>query len=89
MAILMDEFGICDHGSPEESEVKMAKVKDVIVEYHEKVNLPWTARKIAKAGLEPAQFYLDFGLAIGICEDIDTEEGRGLIALLRELGMFP
>ncbi len=47
-------------------------VNDVITKYHKIIPYPWTLRKIKKAGLDPAEFFIAIGRDLEKCEDKDN-----------------
>ncbi len=60
-------------------------VKDVLKKYHAIVPFPWTLAKIAKAGLEPCNFFLEVGESLSKCTDIGTPAGLAVLEAINKL----
>ena len=58
-------------------------VKAVLKEYHQKVNFPWTIKKIKQAKLDPLCFLIDLGRELQKCTDVESAEGKALIEMLK------
>lgn len=61
------------------------KVKDVIVEYHQKVPFPWTLKKVQKAGYTLYDILKEILNKINQCEDRETTSNKKLIDELNSI----
>lgn len=60
-------------------------VKDVMKKYHAQVPFPWTLTKIAKAGFEPKDLFLELGEELAQCVDVGTPAGRAVLESINKL----
>ena len=60
------------------------KVKDVVIEYHQKVSFPWTLKKVKKAGYELYDLLKEILAKLNKCEDRETASSKELIDNLND-----
>lgn len=63
-------------------------VANVLKDFHKIVPFPWSTAKLKKAGVKPTAILLELGSQLQKCRDIETDTGKALLKMLKDLEML-